>query len=119
MEISPQVVVVMAKCSRANKLFGIRIEEKQPAQWLANWSFSIVEKKAKREGYDRNVVRGTFGTDSSYPGCPHCHSPGFFQCSCGKIACWDGETRKVTCPWCNVRGKLGREINHLSAGIDR
>jgi hypothetical protein len=116
---TPNVVIVLAKCRKHKQPYGIRIEEKQPSVWLADWAFIIQENKARKEGYDRSEIQGTFGIDPAYPGCPYCHSPGFFKCGCGKVACWDGETPVVTCPWCNSKGKLTGAIDNLSAGGDR
>ena len=116
----PNVVVVLARCRITRQLFGIRIEEKYPTQWLADWAFSIHEKQAKKEGYGNSQIRGSFGVDMAvYPGCPNCQAPGFFKCSCGKLGCWDGESRTVTCPWCGARIELGGSIDALSAGGDR
>ena len=115
----PNVVIILAKCRNSGQPFGIRIEEKAPAQWAADWAFILQEKKARKEGYDRGEIHGSFGIDPAYPGCPHCRAPGFFKCGCGKVACWDGETRMVTCPWCGSRIELSVPIDHLSAGNDR
>jgi hypothetical protein len=115
----PNVVIVMARCSRSGQGFGIRFEEKARSQWIADWAFAIKEAVARKEGYDRGEITGTFGFATAYPGCPHCHAPSIFQCSCGKVACWDGERRTVTCPWCKVTVELDSQIERLSAGRDR
>ena len=115
----PNVVIILAKCRSQKSTFGIRIEEKQPSVWLVDWAFAIQEQRANKEGYDRSEIRGTFGTDPAYPGCPYCRAPGFFKCGCGKVGCWDGESMTVTCPWCRNRIQLGGTIENLSAGGDR
>jgi hypothetical protein len=118
----PNVVVVIARCrtSGSGNIFGIRVEEKGQSQWIADWAFPIQEKKASKEGYANSRICGSFGIDPAlYPGCPYCHAPGFLKCGCGKIACWDGESRVVTCPWCGAKGELGGAIESLNAGNDR
>ncbi len=116
----PQVVIAMARCRNSKKAFGIRVEERGPSQWVADWAFSIPENKASKEGYGHSEISGTFAIDSQqYPGCPHCHARLIVKCSCGGTACWDGEQRKVSCPWCGAKGVIGGEIESLSAGNDR
>ncbi len=113
------VVIVLAKCRSFRQSFGIRFEEKSTSHWVADWAFPIQDKKAHKEGYGQNEVRGSFGLDSVYPGCPHCHTLGFFKCSCGKVACWDGETRVVTCPWCDSTIELSGSIDRIDTKYDR
>jgi hypothetical protein len=115
----PHVVVVLARCCHTHLTFGIRIEEKAPAQWSADWAFRISERQAGKEGYDHSAIRGAFEIDDAYPGCPHCPNTGFFRCRCGKVGCWDLTTRQVTCPWCNGKVLLGGSITNLEAGSDR
>ena len=115
----PNVVVVMARCNRSRQSFGIRLEEKARGRWIANWAFAIREETAAKEGYGQSEITGVFGFDSAYPGCPHCHAPSIFQCVCGKVACWDGESRVVTCPWCGTTVELREPIESLTVGGDR
>jgi hypothetical protein len=116
--IAPKVVIVMARCSHSQQSFGIRFEQKLPNQWVADWAFAIKEAAAKREGYDKSEIAGSFGFDAAYPGCPYCEASGIFKCSCGKVACWDGKCRKVTCPWCGRSSEIAGEIESLSVGKD-
>ena len=111
--------VVVARCSQAGQGFGIRFEEKGRGRWIANWAFDDTETSARRERYDRGEISGTFEFDAGYPGCPHCSAPSIFQCVCGKVACWDGESRAVTCPWCGTSVELRDPIGSLSASADR
>ncbi len=115
----PHVVVVLARCAQTRRTFGIRIEETQPAQWTADWAFAVAEQQAAREGYDHSLIRGAFEIADAYPGCPHCQNAGFFRCRCGKVACWDETTRRVSCPWCDSAVVLGGSITTLDAGSDR
>lgn len=103
------VTIVVARCIKTKEGFGIRFEEKSLGEWVADWAFPLKDNEAKREGYTYGQVKGTFGFDSSYPGCPYCKHPTFFQCggSCRKIVCWDGISRTNTCPWCNVTATMG------------
>lgn len=117
--MSRDIVIVTGRCARAKQGFGIRFEGKGRSQWAATWAFPIKEAAARREGYDKTRIDGEFVTDPGFPGCPHCKANAFFLCGCGKLACWDGETRTVTCPWCNQRGELSGTITSLTAGGDR
>lgn len=113
------IVIVTGRCSCSKGGFGIRLERGPDNRWLATWSFALKESLAKREGYDKAQISGSFSLEPSYPGCPHCQGHGFFKCGCGKVACWNGESRTVTCPWCGQTGELGGEIDSLDAGTDR
>ena len=119
MSETPNVVIVMARCSRGEGSFGIRFEEKALGEWIGDWAFAMKEASAKREGYDRGEIRGGLAFEAGYPGCPHCESQGIFKCGCGKVACWDGESPTVTCPWCASSGELRGQIESLRAEADR
>jgi len=102
--------IIMARCSKTKKSFGMRIEQRKK-DWIRTWAFSIDERKAKREGFDANAVTGSMDSDDAYPGCPHCESIGFVQCGCEKIGCNGGvekrgKTENYTCPWCGDSGEL-------------
>ena len=115
----PNVVVVLARCAGTRQPFGIRFEEKGSGQWIGDWAFVLQEASAKREGYDRSSIAGTFGFAGTYPGCPSCRVRSFFKCSCGKVSCWNGEQRTVTCAWCSCTVELSDSIASLSVGGDR
>ncbi len=128
-----KVVIVLAQCSQSHQFFGIRFEERQSnrlrsflsaftidrTDWFGSWAFRINEQSAKKEGYDRGEIRGTINFELGYPGCPYCSGKSTFKCSCGKVACWDGENNFVKCPWCGVAGELSGQIESLSSGGDR
>ena len=111
--------VVMARCSRTGQDFGIRFEEQGRGRWIADWAFPVQETSARKESYERGEISGAFEFDAAYPGCPHCTAPSIFQCVCGQVACWDGESQAVTCPWCGTAVELRDPIGSLSARSDR
>lgn len=84
---TPNVVIIMAKCSQSKQNFGIRMEKTLTGQWMANWAFAIKEAKAKRESYDKSDISGSFLIDNAYPGCPHCEQSSFVKCGvCQKVS---------------------------------
>lgn len=122
---SPKVVIIMARCSHSKQSFGIRLEEKLTGQWTADWAFPIKEAGAKREGYDKSEIGGSFSLDAAYPGCPYCQPKSFVLCygglfsRCNKVSCGDGEQDSTyTCPWCGNTAKISGHIQSLSAGKD-
>ena len=115
----PRVVIVMARCNKSRNNFGIRFEEKKRGQWVADWSFAIKETSAKKEGYDKGVISGSFVFENDYPGCSYCHARPVFKCSCGKVSCWNGEQLRVTCPWCLSQGELSDGVESLGTETDR
>lgn len=119
------VVIVMARCCQSKQSFGIRLEEKIPSQWVADWAFRIKESTAKKEGYDKSEIAGSFSVDEAYLGCPYCKRTSFCLCGgklfsqCNKVSCADGEGENHICPWCGSNGKIGGHIERLNAGNDR
>jgi hypothetical protein len=111
--------VVMARCSQTQQGFGIRFEEQGRGRWVADWAFATKETQARSASYDRGEITGAFEFDAAYPGCPHCRAPSIFQCVCGQVACWNGESHAVTCPWCGTTVELRDPIGSLSARSDR
>jgi len=99
-----EATVVLGKCSKTKKLFGMRVE-KQGGKWIRTWAFPIDEQAAKNEGFAANKV-SISGQENDYPGCPHCKDGGFTLCCCDKVGCSGGTKREGSkqfylCPWCN------------------
>lgn len=114
----PEVIIVSSRCTRTSGLFGIRFEKMGEA-WIGTWTFAIEEKKAAKEGYNRNEVRGSFAFDEKFPGCPHCENHSLYLCQCGKVGCFDGEAKTIKCPWCRAQGTIEGKADRLSGGVDR
>jgi hypothetical protein len=115
----PNVVIVMGRCSKTHRSYGMRFEEKEPGYWLLSWTFAMKEDASRKEGYDQSTITGGFGLDPEYPGCPHCGASSLVKCACGKVGCWDQESTTFTCPWCHNTGEIRGTIDSLSAGGDR
>lgn len=95
-----KATVILQKCTKTKKTFGIRIQELEDGEWYRTWAFPIDENRAKREGYHKTQVMSLLPSQTEYPGCPHCECKNFFyDHNCGKISCYYGEER-FTCPWC-------------------
>ena len=95
--------VIMCRCDKCSKVYGIRVERMPDGDWWRTWAFKISEKSAHREGFDRNVIRGNMFETADYPGCPYCGTHEFVQCGyCGRLNCWNHEPA-LYCSWC---GKL-------------
>ena len=95
--------VILAKCSRHNKTFGIRVEKREN-DWVRTWAFPIDEAKAKREGFHKTKIKGTLDAVDGFPGCPYCENQGFVIClGCGKMSCIHSESNSVYCHWCNTQ----------------
>jgi hypothetical protein len=112
------VVITAARCARGRQTFGIRMEERALQHWIADWAFGLSDGVAEREGYGRTTITGTFSFEGAYPGCPHCQARSMFQCSCGKVSCWNGEQRMVACAWCGAAIRLDREISAMTVAGD-
>ena len=108
-----EVIVIMAKCNKNGKSYGIRVENNDENKWRTTWAFRISEKNAKIESYDKCAIEGKIMVSSGYPGCPHCSSSSFFKCKCGKLSCWDGYSSEVTCAWCGEKSNIEGTIREL------
>jgi hypothetical protein len=115
--------VILAKCSKTKKLFGIRAEQRGNS-WIRTWAFPIDEEKAKHEGFHKNKVN-LGGADEGYPGCPFCRDTGFVKCGCEKIGCMGGMMKNgensgksmYTCPWCGSTGEVQmKDVIDVSGG---
>lgn len=118
-----QAKVVLARCAyvrgKSDNLFGIRIQ-KFGGDWFRTWAFKIDEGMARREGYDKERISGSFGVTQEYPGCPYCKTLGFVQCgACGKISCLkeNAEMRGggvwAVCQWCG-QGGVATQVKKLN-----
>jgi hypothetical protein len=113
-----EVSFVLARCSHGGQGFSIEFRRSGRGNWTATRAFEVSEQAAKRGGYEPAEISGTIEVSPAFSGCPHCRSVSFYLCSCGKVACWDGESRSVTCPWCRHVGELGGPIESLRSVRD-
>jgi DNA-directed RNA polymerase subunit RPC12/RpoP len=109
--------VFVSKCSVTSKTFGIRIE-KRGGDWVRTWAFPISDEAAKREGFDKVKVKGSFSADPGFPGCPHCGKQTFFVCGlCGKTTDQALNELQVTCKWCGTSGLVtARDTLDVTSG---
>lgn len=99
--------VVLAKCRKAHKTYGIRIERRTDSVWYCTWAFSITESGASNEGYGSAMISGRVDIDSEYPGCPYCGGRRWVSCgNCKKLTCWSDEEEYFTCTWCGSSGEV-------------
>lgn len=105
--------ILLFKCSKAKRIYGVRVQKMKDGDWWRTWAFKISPKQAQHEGYDRTPVQGNLNATEEYPGCPYCGANNFVQCgNCQKISCWNGETQ-LTCPWC------GTIMNNIVVATDK
>lgn len=101
--MAKEMIAVMSRCVKTKKLFGIRLDTNDGKNWEAAWAFPLKEGADKREKGYSNSIKGIFYIGDDYPGCPHCGNTELFLCCmCGKISCWDGKTKQVTCANCGT-----------------
>ena len=114
-----EAVVVLAKCGKGQKTYGMRVEKTGKDQWLVTWAFPIKDTAAKREGYDKATVEGTIEFSKEYPGCPYCGGKELTLCSCGHLNCTSVKNGLFTCAWCGTQGLLGAYTGEaIAAGMD-
>lgn len=102
-----QASVVLAKCRKSHRTYGIRIERRTDNVWYCTWAFPITEKEASNEGYGNTMISGKVAVDPNYPGCPYCGGHVWVNCSyCGKLTCWENGEKSFKCAWCGSTGEL-------------
>lgn len=102
-----EAAVILAKCPKHHRTYGIRTEMLTRNRWQLTWAFPVKEASAKREGYDQTTISGSLEFSPEYPGCPYCGSCQLTVCSCGHISCTVKEGGQSACVWCGRRGELG------------
>lgn len=108
------MIAVMCRCVKTKKLFGIRLDSNNGKDWEAAWAFPLKEGADKREKGYTDSVKGNFYIGDDYPGCPYCGNLDFFMCGrCGKLSCWDGETKHVVCANCGNESCLDSFITEI------
>jgi len=110
--------IILSKCSVHNNTFGIRVE-KRGNDWFRTWAFKINDENARREGYDKTSITGSFTATPDYPGCPYCgEKRNFIRCNCGKMSCWKEGQKTGACHWCGIviENIITRESFNFSGG---
>lgn len=102
-----EAVVVLCKCGKVHKTYGIRTEKLSGKRWNMTWAFPMKESTGKREGYDKVSVSGDIVMTDEYPGCPYCSQKNITVCSCGHISCTITRGGIFTCEWCGSQGRIG------------
>ena len=68
-----EMVAVICKCAKHNKLFGIRFDQINSRTWEYAWAFPLKDGADRREQGFSTTMRGTFVEGVNYPGCPLIH----------------------------------------------
>lgn len=101
-------MVVMGCCGKSHKSYGITVRQDK-RNCVFQWAFKINPTAAKREGFDKNKLKGHVIHDDAFPGCPYCGDTNWWQCgNCGCIVCMDENSQEtyVKCPRCGNEGHL-------------
>ena len=97
-----KAAVIIAKCPKTKRPYGIRVQQMEDGDWWRTWSFEIDTARAAREGYGAGTIEGNLYALDAYPGCPYCGRRKFYHCPCGKISCGGPNGVDYTCPWCGL-----------------
>lgn len=119
MKQNPTALIVLSKCPKNKKTYGIRAENFGRDHWSFTWAFPVKEENAKHEGYDKSSIKGTIVIDNEFPGCPYCGTSNFVVCQCGHINCNYQTSGRFVCAWCGLQGTIGVYTgDKISAGMD-
>jgi hypothetical protein len=102
--------IVVVRCMKTGRDFGIRFEKSGSDLWTATWAFKmILNQKTKKESQQSGgKLSGRFELHKDFPGCPYCHGTLYVPCSrCGHVYCHDIEKGiRTKCPWCDREATL-------------
>lgn len=110
-----EATVVLFKCDKTGKSYGVRLEKTSNDDWVRTWAFPVEDIQEKYENYEKQAVSGSFRCTDEFPGCPYCGTDGFIKCSCGKITCWRNDNEEenfAKCLWCGFSGKINVSNNN-------
>jgi hypothetical protein len=108
-------VLVTAQCRRTKQYFTVHIAERGHGRWIVAGASTVPTDVGSHMNDGQVTLTGDLGFDATYPHCPYCQAAQVCQCGCGKIACWDGTRRAITCPWCCAIGEGYSQIEELRA----
>ena len=107
--------IIVSRCMKTGKDYGIRWEKTDSDLWIATWSFKIPSSQKNSNDYKQSgdALSGEFKFPPDYLGCPHCQGRITIRCiDCKKIYCHDIEKGiKTRCPWCKMDGVLNINPN--------
>lgn len=99
-------LVVAAMCGNERRHFGITAI-RQGRDYVFTWAFRLSEGSLKREGFDKNKVKGNVIMSEKFPGCPYCGRKNWVQCgACGKFVCAADDIKYFKCPACGNEGEV-------------
>lgn len=104
------------RCMESQAPFAIRFE-RVDGQWSLMDAIETSDTSGggSDDGSERRI-QGPFRFPPTYPGCPHCGEGGLFHCGeCDGLACWDGTTSPVVCPWCEIRTEIEGNIDSVES----
>ena len=114
-----EAVIVLCKCPKTHRSYGIRAESLGKDHWSFTWAFPMREDAAHHEGYDKTSIKGRIESSEEYPGCPFCGTDHFVVCECGHMNCNYLVNGKFRCEWCGRQGTLeAYGGGRISAGMD-
>ncbi|MBC9987883.1 hypothetical protein E4P24_16125 [Haloferax sp. AS1] len=114
-DASSGVVRASARCMYSEGPFTIRFERRGNA-WAATSTSKPTGGDGRGGSSGTAQVSGQFEFPPEYEGCPHCSNTGLFVCAdCDNIACWDGNTNPVVCPWCSAENPIEGDIENIEA----
>lgn len=106
--------LLMAKCSKTNKVFCIRYDRKADEQiWHLAYAFPFSDSMKNEVFTSPTTDSITFGANTpEYKGCLYCGNTPLNFCSCGVPFCADGDgTGWRTCPSCGQSANYSHGTN--------
>lgn len=62
--------VILQKCGKTGKTFGIRVQQMDDGEWYRTWAFPMDEARAGREGYSGTKLNSMLPETPEYPAAP-------------------------------------------------
>jgi hypothetical protein len=106
----------VVRCMQSRSEFSVRFERIDGTWHLAE-AFTVDGDEAGDDGTAESTrIDGPFEFRGRYDGCPHCGDGSIYHCGdCDQLACWDGQTSPVECPWCGRRSEVSEGIDSVES----
>ena len=116
-------VMIPARCQRTSLGFRIGVRPvSETSTWKIECAIPVREEWiTTRQVQERQQeVRGGLVSSESYLGCPRCKAMSVVKCGgCGKFSCYDGQSPRFTCTWCDRTGEISGSIDTFSGNVSR
>jgi len=90
--------ILLSRCKKSKNPYLMKYIKESSQKYVADGAYIITEEYFDLAPKGHHLTVNSQLLNSIIP-CPSCGNPGFAQCTCGNLFCFD-KTGKHCCPWC-------------------